>query len=173
MRLLVSAVLAGMTVAGCATQPAPEPEPQIRKIVRVKVEKTDAVPEFLIEQARADEAAIKAVLEAQETAWNAGDIDAFMEGYWKSDELRFASGDKITRGWQATRDGYKARYVDKATMGTLAFDILELEVFSSSDAVVFGGWKLDRPEKGNVGGFFTLMLRKIDDQWLIVSDHTS
>ncbi|MEJ0049277.1 MAG: hypothetical protein WDN04_26590 [Rhodospirillales bacterium] len=69
----------------------------------------------------AEASAIRSVLIAQAAAWNRGDIDAFMQGYRKSDELRFASGDTVTYGWQQTRDRYLQRYPDRAAMGTLIF----------------------------------------------------
>ncbi len=119
-----------------------------------------------------DVAAIKQVLAAQSAAWNRGDIDAFMQGYWKSDELRFASGGTITYGWQTTLERYKNHYPDKATMGTLAFTIQDVNVLSPSAAVVFGRWELTR-EKDKPWGLFTLTFRKIDGAWVIVSDHTS
>ncbi|NNC37171.1 MAG: nuclear transport factor 2 family protein [Hyphomonadaceae bacterium] len=127
-------------------------------------------------EATFDKAKIKAditnVLKTQDAAWNRGDIDAFMEDYWKSEELRFASAGNINRGWQATLDGYKTRYPDKATMGELSFTDLEIKVLSPKYAQVFGRWSLKR-EKDNPGGLFTLLFEKRGGKWLIVSDHTS
>lgn len=111
-------------------------------------------------------------LEAQDAAWNAGDIDGFMQTYWKSDKLRFASGGHVRRGWQATLDGYKKRYPDKAAMGQLSFTDLEIDVLSDDAALVFGRWELKRAND-NPGGLFTLLMRKLDGEWKIVSDHTS
>ena len=115
---------------------------------------------------------IRAVLSAQETAWNAGDIPAFMDGYARGDALRFASGGNVTTGWQPTLDRYLARYDDAAKMGALSFDILEVEQTSAEDAIVFGRWKLIR-EADTPNGLFTLRFRKLDGDWKIVSDHTS
>jgi ketosteroid isomerase-like protein len=119
-----------------------------------------------------DVVAINQVLSAQAAAWNRGDIDAFMEGYWKSDKLRFASGGTVTHGWQTTLERYKKHYPDKATMGALAFTIHEVSVVSADAAVVFGKWELIR-EKDKPWGLFTLTFRKIAGAWVIVSDHTS
>lgn len=118
------------------------------------------------------EADIRETLARQDAAWNRGDIDAFMDDYVKSETLRFASGGNINRGWQATIDGYKARYPDKAAMGTLSFTDLEVDVFSETDALVFGRWKLER-ENDEPGGLFTLHMKNIDGKWVIASDHTS
>lgn len=115
---------------------------------------------------------IRTVLAKQDAAWNRGDIPVFMEDYWKSEDLRFASGGKINRGYQATLDGYLTRYPDKATMGTLAFTDLEIQAMSATDALVFGRWELERAED-KPGGLFTLHMRKIDGRWKIMSDHTS
>jgi len=112
------------------------------------------------------------MLQTQDTAWNAGDIDGFMSYYLATEELRFASGGKINRGWQATLAGYKNRYPDKATMGTLAFQNLEVKVLSPDFAQVFGRWELTRAHD-KPGGLFTLLLNKRDGEWVIISDHTS
>ena len=116
---------------------------------------------------------IEAVLQAQADAWNRGDIDAFMEGYAHTPDLRFASGGTVTRGWQETLDRYRHRYPDRAAMGTLTFSGLETTVLSADAAVVFGHWKL-RTAKGEPGGLFTLLLRCTDAAgWRVVADHTS
>lgn len=114
---------------------------------------------------------ITAILHEQADAWNRGDIDAFMEYYWRSDELTFSSGGKTTRGWQATKDGYKRRYPTRAAMGTLTFSQLEITPIGDAGALVLGNWRLERDEPA--GGNFTLVLRKIDGRWRIVHDHTS
>ena len=117
-------------------------------------------------------AEITELLHIQDTAWNEGDIDGFMEYYQKSEDLRFASGGNINRGWQATIDGYKNRYPNTDAMGKLSFSDMEIKVLSPEYAQVFGRWeltrKLDKP-----GGLFTLLMQKIDGKWVIISDHTS
>lgn len=122
--------------------------------------------------------AIEAVIRAQQEAWNGGDVAAFMEHYWKSDDLTFSSGGKTTRGWQATLAGYRERYPTREKMGRLTLNGLEITplgdraALEDSAALVLGRWKLDR-ESEPVGGNFTLVLRKIDGRWVIVHDHTS
>jgi ketosteroid isomerase-like protein len=130
-----------------------------------------------IEQDETDlEAAIRAAIEtvfrAQQDAWNRGDVEAFMEHYWKSDDLTFSSGGKTTRGWQATRDNYEERYPTRDAMGRLTLGEFELFPLGDSAALVLGEWKLDR-ESEPVSGNFSLVLRKIDGRWVIVHDHTS
>ena len=115
---------------------------------------------------------IRAVLTAQQNAWNRGDIDGFMDGYWRSDKTVFVSGDEVTRGWQTVRDRYKTKYSDRAKMGTLAFSDLEIMPLSPDSAVVLGRWQLKRATD-EPHGRFTLVLRKFPEGWRIVHDHTS
>lgn len=132
-----------------------------------------AVLLFAAVPARADEAGdIAALLQDQAAAWNAGDIDTFMETYWKSDKLRFASGGDVTYGWQETLDGYKARYDTPEKMGKLTFSGLDIKVLSDQYALAFGHWKLDRKE-GPLEGIFTLLLENRPEGWRIIADHTS
>lgn len=116
--------------------------------------------------------AIRSVMDTQVTAWNNGDVEGFMRGYWNSSELAFVSGANVTRGWQPTLDRYKKNYDSRAKMGTLTFSDLEITVLSKDAAVVLGTWSLAR-EKDNPHGKFTLVFRKFKDGWRIVMDHTS
>ena len=122
--------------------------------------------------AQDDKTAITNVLDAQRIAWNNGSIDGFMQGYWKSDSLMFVGHAAPTYGWQATLDGYKKAYPDKAAMGILTFKIIKVELLDDHNAFVFGGWHLQR-DKDAPGGYFTLWFKKIDGAWVIVCDHTS
>lgn len=115
---------------------------------------------------------ISKVMKAQAAAWNRGDIDGFMAGYWNSEKLTFISGTDVTRGWQSTLDRYKKSYDSRAKMGTLTFSDLEFTILSKDAAVVLGSWALAR-EKDNPNGKFTLTFRKFKDGWRIVMDHTS
>lgn len=123
-------------------------------------------------QSSKQETAIRKVLEAQAAAWNRGDLEAFMEGYWRSEKLTFISGTEVTRGWQKTLDNYRKSYDSKAKMGFLRFSDLEFTVLSKDAAVVLGSWELKR-EKDNPKGKFTLTFRKFREGWRIVMDHTS
>ena len=115
---------------------------------------------------------IRAVLAEQSAAWNRGDIDAFMEGYAKTPDLRFASGGSVTRGWQETLARYKQRYHDHAAMGVLTFSDLDVNVLAPDAALVFGRWRLQN-DKGEPNGLFTLLFRKTGAGWRVVADHTS
>lgn len=115
---------------------------------------------------------IKSVMEKQTVAWNNGDIDGFMQGYWKSENLVFVSGDNVTKGWQQTTDRYKKSYNTREKMGVLTFSDLEVNVLSKDSAVVLGRWKVAHEPKDNQGRF-TLIFRKFKNGWKIIHDHTS
>ncbi len=119
----------------------------------------------------AERAAVIKVLEDQVEAWNRKDIDAYMEGYWKSDDLTFVSGGNINKGWQAVLDSYRERYKPEM-MGILTFDNLNVNFMSPDAAYVSGTWALQR-EPDDPGGRFTLIFKKLAEGWRIVYDHTS
>jgi len=122
-----------------------------------------------------DEAAIQEINQVilkQQKAWNNGNIEGYMQGYHKSDSLRFASGGNVSYGWQTTLDRYQKGYPDKTIMGKLTFSAIDIEMISETAALVFGKWELER-EKDHPHGLFTLVFRLTDDGWKIVHDHTS
>lgn len=108
----------------------------------------------------------------QQIAWNNGDIESFMKAYWVSDSLKFIGATGITYGYNQTYNNYQKRYPDKATMGKLKFEILDMSRLSENAVHMVGKWDLTR-EMGDIGGHFTLVWRKMNGEWLIVSDHTS
>src|ERR1051326_5583978 len=112
---------------------------------------------------------IRAVIQAQQEAWNRGDLDGFMNGYWHSEQTVFVSGDEVTRGWQKVLDRYKAKYSDRAKMGTLTFSNLEVTPLSDDSAVALGSWQLKRATD-EPHGRFTSIFRRLPDGWKIVHD---
>jgi beta-aspartyl-peptidase (threonine type) len=116
--------------------------------------------------------AIRSVMDEQVAAWNRGDIAGFMDGYWRSDETIFISGDSVTRGWQTVLDRYRKGYETREKMGTLSFTEVEIKPINKDTAVAVGRWQLTR-----VGdtprGRFTLIFRRVKEGWRIVHDHTS
>ncbi len=112
------------------------------------------------------------VMNAQAAAWNRGDVEGYMRGYWNSEKLVFASGDTVTRGWQPTLERYKKSYNSREKMGTLKFSDVQIDLISPDAAVVLGSWALTRASD-NPKGKFTLIFRKFSDGWRIVHDHTS
>ncbi len=124
-------------------------------------------------QTQKDKNQILSILDRQTKAWNNGNVDEFMIGYWESDSLMYIGKSGVTYGYKSTLERYKKTYPDKSTMGTLKFDIIKVN-FSSKDACfVIGKWHLTRPEKGDVGGHYTLLWRKMKGSWVIVADHSS
>lgn len=127
----------------------------------------------LLGQSSKDARAIRKLMDDQAVAWNRGDLEAFMSiGYWRSDKLKFVSGDRITYGWQPTLDNYRKTYGSPEKMGTLTFSDLEIEVLSKDAAFVTGSWHLKRAADAPKGKF-TLLFRKFKVGWRIVADHSS
>jgi len=119
-----------------------------------------------------EQTAIRHVLSNQQQAWNNGDLEQFMQGYWQSEKLRFASGNSFRFGWKTTLANYQKNYPDRTTMGKLTFDIIDIKLIAPQHAIVFGRWHLQR-EKDTPNGLFSLTFEKISGQWLITQDHTS
>jgi hypothetical protein len=119
-----------------------------------------------------EERTIRGLLALQAKAWNRGDIEGFMQTYWKSDSLMFIGKSGVQRGWQKTLDNYRKSYPDTVSMGKLSFDILEVKKLSDEYYFLVGKWMLSR-SIGDLNGHFNLLLRKINGQWVIVADHSS
>ncbi len=111
------------------------------------------------------------LMKKQELAWNAGDIEGFMKYYWKDDSLKFIGSKGITYGWQKTLQNYKKNYPDKEAMGILTFEIKTNQQLSKTSVFIIGSWSLKKEK--SVGGYFTLLWKKIKGEWVIVVDHTS
>ena len=119
------------------------------------------------------ETAIREVLDKQVIAWNKGDLSGFMKGYWKSNDLTFYSGKDKKQGWEVTLERYKKRYQGEGKeMGKLTFSELEIQTIGADHAIVKGRWKVEM-KKESLDGLFTLIMRKTDDGWRIIHDHTS
>lgn len=119
-----------------------------------------------------DSLEIVGIMKMQENCWNEGNIDCFMNGYWRSDSLKFIGKSGITYGWDQTLTNYKSKYPDKFHMGVLRFKNLHMTKQGNEHITVIGSWNLER-DKGPIGGFYTLLWKKIKGSWLIVSDHSS
>ena len=115
---------------------------------------------------------IRAVLSAQQAAWNRGDLQAFLEGYWNSPELTFAGSDGIVRGYDGLLERYRKSYPDQAHRGELEFSQLEIRPLGSDFALVLGRWHLKR-QIGDAGGVFSLVFHRFPVGWRIIHDHTS
>lgn len=147
-------------VQEAAPTPAPTPAAQPEAAASVKT------------QLRTPREVVRATLMAQAAAWNEGDLDGFMNGYWKSDELKFVSGVNITKGWSATQKRYRDRYAGGEGLGQLSFDNIDVKMITDDVAVTTGRFNLDHNGETSTG-VFSLVLRRDDGAWRIVHDHTS
>jgi uncharacterized protein (TIGR02246 family) len=129
----------------------------------------------VVSQAAGPEAEIRAVLAAQEAAWNRADVAAFMEGYEKSPDLTFSGTNGVTRGWQNVLERYRQRYPGAEAMGRLQYSEIEVRLVGSEVALVLGRFHLTRAEAagGDASGRFSLVFRKTPAGWRIIHDHTS
>lgn len=119
-----------------------------------------------------DKLAIKEVMNEQAKCWSNGDLEGFMNGYWKSDSLRFLGKRGLTKGWQTTLNNYKKSYPDKKTMGILKFSCISFEAMNERNMFVVGKWALER-EKDTLSGYYSLLWAKIDGRWKVIFDHTN
>ena len=104
--------------------------------------------------------------------WSNGDLEAFMEGYIKSDSLKFVGSRGITYGWQQTLDNYKKGYPTKEHTGTLTFKLLDFDQLADDVFLVIGEYHLKRSVE-DADGMFSIILKKIEDEWKIIADHSS
>jgi ketosteroid isomerase-like protein len=116
---------------------------------------------------------IHSILDEQTKYWNAGNLEQFMQGYWRNDSLVFIGKSGLTYGFEKTLANYKRNYPDLATMGILKFDIRKIEKLSKKLYFVVGKWHLTRNDKGVLEGYFSLIFKKIKGKWKIISDHSS
>ena len=116
--------------------------------------------------------AIKQVLTSQQLCWNNGDIDGFMLGYWNSEKFKFSWVNGTEYGWENALEKYKISYPTKESMGEFIFEILEVKLTSDTTAILDGEWELIR-KNDNPNGSFTYIFKKIENNWLIISDYTT
>ena len=119
-----------------------------------------------------DDTEIRGLLTRQTQAWNAGNIDGFMQTYWQNDSLMFVGKEGVTWGWINTLNHYKKSYPGKAAMGELSFDIIKLKRLSDQYCFVVGKWMLKRTA-GDLSGHYNLLIQKINGEWKIIADHSS
>ena len=130
------------------------------------------VTTLLSAQANTDQKEITGLLNRQTQAWNRGNLDEFMNGYWHNDSLMFVGKSGVTYGYANTLNNYKKTYSDSAKMGKLFFEILQVKKLSAEYYWVLGKWFLKRTV-GDIGGHYTLLFRKIKGKWMIIADHSS
>lgn len=116
-----------------------------------------------------DIAAIRSIMKMQQKAWSENDIEAFMDGYWNSEELVFFSGGNLTKGWQTTLANYKKKYPTQGETGALNFEIANITQINADAYWVMGSYFLSR-DAGDANGTFMIVFKRIDGEWKIVGD---
>lgn len=116
-----------------------------------------------------DKLAILKVMKQQEIAWSQHDLEGFMQGYWKSDSLKFYGSRGLTQGWDQTLANYKKGYPTAEDSGTLSFTIDDMTKIEEGSYWVMGQYHLKRA-KGDANGVFFIVFKKIDGEWKIVAD---
>jgi ketosteroid isomerase-like protein len=127
---------------------------------------------FIVVGQSKSERDIRKVLSEQTAAWNRGDVEGFMKGYWKDDSLMFIGKSGVNRGWQKTLENYKRSYPDTTSMGKLSFDIILVKPLSKKYYYVVGKWMLKR-SIGDLSGYYNLLFKKVNGEWVIIADHSS
>lgn len=171
--VLIALALAAAPAGARQAAASPSPGDSLLRVLASPVPSAFA-PTVCVVPEDLDPAAVRRLLDSQVAAWNHGDLEGFMKGYWKSDSLSFYSGGTATHGWQVTLERYRKRYqAEGREMGTLVFDLQDVAVPARGLALVRGGWSL-KLKDGEPRGLFTLLLRWFPDAgWRVVHDHTS
>lgn len=108
-------------------------------------------------------------MDAQQKAWSKHDLEGFMQGYWKSDSLKFYGSNGVTLGWEKTLSNYKKGYPTAEHSGTLNFKINDISKINEGAYFVMGEYHLTR-KVGDANGVFMIIFKKINGEWKIVAD---
>lgn len=124
-------------------------------------------------QSKSQTSELEQLLEKQVAAWNKGDVEGFMEGYFKDSSMQFISKKGVRKGWSATLESYKKHYPSKSEMGTLVFKTDSLYFMDDKREFghITGTWKLIRVSD-TPSGYFSLITRKTPLGHKIIIDHT-
>jgi ketosteroid isomerase-like protein len=167
-KLWLLLLLSPMLLMGQKNYPVPQPS---QGAAQSSAEQERALGE---QQRKQLQQGIKHVLVSQVEAWNHGQLEEFMNGYWRSPDLTFYSGATVTKGWEPTLERYRQRYQSGGKeMGHLDFQDLEIDLLSRRSAVVTGKWQLTMKDGKKPHGLFTLIFKRFPEGWRIVHDHTS
>ncbi len=115
---------------------------------------------------------ITTMMMQQAKDWSNGNLEAFMQGYIKSDSLKFVGSNGLTYGWQQTLDNYKKNYPTKDHTGILTFNLIDFNQLAKDVFLVIGEYHLKRTI-GDANGIFSIILKKINGEWKIITDHSS
>ena len=112
------------------------------------------------------------LMKDQEEAWNKGSLEEFMYPYWNSDSLAFIGSSGINYGWNKTLENYQRSYPNKDKMGRLEFLNLTWQSLGDEYYHINGKWTLYR-KADTLSGHYSLVWKKINNQWKIINDHSS
>lgn len=161
------------SVSSPRQNPATSPTPQSQPAIQATPEAQQQDEQMEKMRAEAEEG-VKHMLVSQIEAWNHQQLEAFMQGYWRSPDLTFFSGGTVTKGWEPTLQRYRQRYQSQGKeMGQLEFQDLNIDVLNRRSAVVTGSWRLTMSDGSKPHGLFTLIVKRMQGGWRIVHDHTS
>jgi len=114
--------------------------------------------------------AIEAVINAQAEAWSRGDLDGYLDYFWRDPRLYYGSVNTVVRGWEALRESYASRYGEGAQLGQLRFSEVNIEILSADTAMVTGRFHVTEA-KLPASGSWLIVLRKFPGPgWRVVAD---
>ena len=155
---------------------------------------TDAPQDLFVEPSDLQiEAEVKAAFDKWNDAWNRGDLQGYLDAYWDSPETRYVSESLktvsfadgiVVRGKKNIDKVFTDVFVRskmmllkedtrKGVAGMLSLVKLQVTPASTSNAVVFGEFKIDMTDSLSRTGVFTIHVRKERGLWVIVSEHAT
>ena len=115
---------------------------------------------------------IASLLAQQYAAWNARDLDGYMQAFWHSPLLVYISEETVWTGWDPVKANLERTYQNKDTMGHAVLERLQTNVISPETATTVEWWTVYLPA-AKVHGFTSSPWRKFPEGWRIVEGHTS
>ena len=92
-----------------------------------------------------EKAAILAVIQGMQDAWNRGDFRGYMQGF-KNPDVIFVSAGRFQNDWQGTLDHYIRDYDSSPEMrGQLRFYDIRIEILAPDAAQLISRYELLRP----------------------------
>lgn len=109
----------------------------------------------------------------QQQAWNSGNLEGFMQGYYNDSSMQFITKRGVRKGWKQTLDAYRRGYKNKDSMGLLEFKLTDIEFLDEASAIghINGTWRLLR-KADTPAGHFSLITKRISGKHKIIIDHT-
>lgn len=119
------------------------------------------------------QAAVDTLLVASAEAWNAGELDGFLEWYRRSPETTYIGSSGLVRGWEAIRARYAPLFEPGAARDWLRFEGLAARPLGPNLGLATARYVLVQGDSVTATGIFTLIVRREPEGWRIVHDHSS